>query len=240
MTAIFTLLPEAVCTISAESKQVILDRLAKCFAGVYGLDPVLVLERLEEREKLGSTGFGRGVAIPHARIPDLGRPVAVFLRLKTPVAFDAADGLLSAIKYGTVRSDPSNDPFLRALLDVVDISLVISGIGERPAVTHFREFGLRAFTSGSVCVAPRGSMKILGLLKEQRWDEATAIRAAYLPLEDCRDAFSPIRVLHDAVTLADIADMGPMLPMLSNLPATQRDQVAAAAIALKQHDARLA
>ncbi len=66
------------------------------------------------------------------------------------------------------------------------------------------------------------------------------IRAAYLPLEDCRDAFSPIRVLHDAVTLSGIADMGPMLPMLSNLPAAQRDQVAAAAVALKQYDAQFA
>ncbi len=47
-------------------------------------------------------------------------------------------------------------------------------------------------------------------------------RAAFLPLEDCRDAYSPIRVLHDAVTLAGIADMGPMLPMLSNLPEAQR------------------
>jgi PTS system nitrogen regulatory IIA component len=63
MTALFSLMPEAVGTIEADSKQAILEQLSQRFAGVYGLDPVLVLERIEEREKLGSTGFGRGVAI---------------------------------------------------------------------------------------------------------------------------------------------------------------------------------
>jgi dihydrodipicolinate synthase/N-acetylneuraminate lyase len=155
------------------------------------------------------------------------------------VATLANDGLVSAVKYGTVRSNPSHDPYLRALLDVVDPKLVVSGIGERPAVVHFREFGLQAFTSGSVCVAPRSSMKILAAMRAGRWDEAEEERSAFLPLEDCRDAFSPIRVLHDAVTLAGIADMGPMLPMLSNLPAAQQQIVAEAARALKQHDQQL-
>ena len=115
MTALFTLLPEAVGTIAAESKQRILDRLAQRFAGVYGLDPVIVLERLEEREKLGSTGFGRGVAIPHARIPDLGRPVAVFLRLDTPVAFDAADGMPVDMVFGLLSPEAAGAAHLHAL-----------------------------------------------------------------------------------------------------------------------------
>ncbi len=115
MTALFTLLPEAVGTIAAESKQIILDRLAQRFAAVYGLDPVTVLERLEEREKLGSTGFGRGVAIPHARIPDLGRPVAVFLRLDTPVAFDAADGMPVDMVFGLLSPEAAGAAHLHAL-----------------------------------------------------------------------------------------------------------------------------
>ena len=115
MTALFTLLPEAVGTIAAESKQIILDRLALRFAGVYGLDPVLVLERLEEREKLGSTGFGRGVAIPHARIPDLGRPVAVFLRLETPVEFEAADGMPVDLVFGLLSPESAGAAHLHAL-----------------------------------------------------------------------------------------------------------------------------
>ena len=115
MTALFTLLPEAVGTIAAESKQIILDRLAQRFAQVYGLDPVTVLERLEEREKLGSTGFGRGVAIPHARIPDLARPVAVFLWLDTPVAFDAADGMPVDLVFGLLSPEAAGAAHLHAL-----------------------------------------------------------------------------------------------------------------------------
>ena len=115
MTALFTLLPESVGTIDADSKATILDQLAQRFAGVYGLDPVLVLERLEEREKLGSTGFGRGVAIPHARIPDLGRPVAAFLRLSTPVAFDAADGMPVDLVFGLLSPESAGAAHLHAL-----------------------------------------------------------------------------------------------------------------------------
>jgi dihydrodipicolinate synthase/N-acetylneuraminate lyase len=174
-----------------------------------------------------------------------GKPVVVYIKgdnylEPATVGALASDGLVSAVKYGTVRSNPSHDPYLRALLDVVDAKLIVSGIGERPAIVHFREFGLHAFTSGSVCVAPRSSMKILECMKAGRWDEAEKERCAFLPLEDCRDAFSPIRVLHDAVTLAGIADMGPMLPMLSNLPAAQQQTVGEAARALKQHDQQLA
>jgi dihydrodipicolinate synthase/N-acetylneuraminate lyase len=174
-----------------------------------------------------------------------GKPVIMYIKADNylepaTVGALAKDGLVSAVKYGTVRRDPSADPYLRALLDAVDSQLIVSGIGERPAVVHFRDFGLRAFTSGSVCVAPRSSMRILHAMRAGRWDEAEEERAAFLPLEDCRDAFSPIRVLHDAVTLAGIADMGPMLPMLSNLSATQQQEVRDAAVALKQHDQQAA
>jgi dihydrodipicolinate synthase/N-acetylneuraminate lyase len=112
----------------------------------------------------------------------------------------------------------------------------VSGIGERPAIVHLRDFGLTGFTSGSVCVAPRGSMRLLQLLREQRWEEAETIRSQYLPLEDCRDQISPIRVLHDAVTLAGIADMGPMLPMLSVLDPKSRERVAPVARKLLEID----
>jgi nitrogen PTS system EIIA component len=115
MTALFTLMPEAVGTIAAESKQAILEQLADRFAGVYGLDRVMVLERIEEREKLGSTGFGRGVAIPHARIPELSRPVAAFFRLDAPVAFDAADGMPVDLVFGLLSPEAAGAAHLHAL-----------------------------------------------------------------------------------------------------------------------------
>lgn len=115
MSALFTLLPEAVGTISADTKDAILRQLADRFAAVYGLDPVTVLERIEERERLGSTGFGRGVAIPHARIDGLARPVAVFLRLDAPVGFDAADGLPVDIVFGLLSPEQAGAAHLHAL-----------------------------------------------------------------------------------------------------------------------------
>jgi dihydrodipicolinate synthase/N-acetylneuraminate lyase len=117
--------------------------------------------------------------------------------------------------------------------------LIVSGIGERPAIVHMRDFGLSAFTSGSVCVGPRGSTRILAALKGGDYATAERLRAAYLPLEDLRDSLSPIRVLHEAVTLSGIADMGPMLPQLSNLPVSEHPRVQAAAAALLEHDCAL-
>ena len=115
MSAIFTLLPEAVATIRADDKSAILELLAQRFGEVYNLDPQHVLERIEERERLGSTGFGRGVAIPHARIDGLARPVAVFLRLEAPVAFDAADGMPVDLVFGLLSPEQAGAAHLHAL-----------------------------------------------------------------------------------------------------------------------------
>jgi dihydrodipicolinate synthase/N-acetylneuraminate lyase len=99
-----------------------------------------------------------------------------------------------------------------------------------------RDFGLNGFTSGSVCVAPRGTTQILAALKRQDYETAAKIRERYLPMEDARDAYSPIRVLHEAITLAGIADMGPILPLLTNLEPERHEEVKKAASALLAAD----
>lgn len=115
MIGLFTLLPEAVATVRLDSKPAILAALAARFGAVYELDAGVVLERMAEREALGSTGFGRGVAIPHARIPDLGRPVAAFLRLEAPVAFDAADAMPVDLVFGLLSPEHAGAVHLHAL-----------------------------------------------------------------------------------------------------------------------------
>jgi 4-hydroxy-tetrahydrodipicolinate synthase len=117
----------------------------------------------------------------------------------------------------SIASRTLEDRFLDELLAVVDPSVVISGIGERPVIDHWTRFGLRTFTSGSVCVAPARSNAIREALGRGDIDGARELRAAFLPLEDLRDAHSPIRVIHEALRLAGIADTGPMLPYLDNL-----------------------
>jgi dihydrodipicolinate synthase/N-acetylneuraminate lyase len=174
-----------------------------------------------------------------------GRPVIVYLKAEnflTPAhAARLVDaGVVAGIKYAVVRDDPAQDVFLRELVDRVDANLVISGIGERPAVAHLRDFGLAGFTSGSVCIGPRGSTRLLVALKAKDWPAGQALRTSYLPLEDLRDALSPIRVLHEAVTLAGIADMGPILPPLSNIDAEHHAVIRAAAQTLLATDRALA
>jgi dihydrodipicolinate synthase/N-acetylneuraminate lyase len=78
-------------------------------------------------------------------------------------------------------------------------------------------------------------MKLLNLLQAGRYDEAEQIRAVFMKLEDCRDEISPIRVLHDAVTLAGLAEMGPML-LLTGLKAAEQRRVAPVAKALLAQD----
>jgi 4-hydroxy-tetrahydrodipicolinate synthase len=164
-----------------------------------------------------------GVATGYRKLADAyGKPVIAYVKDDGFVeASDlgrlAADGVICAIKYAVVRQNPNDDAFLGAILGCVDRSMVISGIGERPAIDHLTKFGLQAFTSGSVCVAPGLSTALLGAIKRGDLAEAQRLRALFIPLEDLRDKYSPLRVLHEAVRLAGICDTGPMLPFLSNI-----------------------
>ncbi|HUD27827.1 MAG TPA: PTS sugar transporter subunit IIA [Novosphingobium sp.] len=115
MSGLFALLPEAVTTVDADSKDIILDRLAGQFAKVYGLDHQAVLARVAEREQLGSTGFGRRIAIPHARMAGLTRPVAAFMRLESPVEFESADGMPVDLVFGLLSPEGAGATHLHAL-----------------------------------------------------------------------------------------------------------------------------
>jgi dihydrodipicolinate synthase/N-acetylneuraminate lyase len=171
----------------------------------------------------------------------LGRPIVVYVKQEgyvTPkeVARLVQDGCVSWIKYAIVRADPSADPFLQDLLQQVPASMVVSGIGEQPALVHLRDFKLAGFTSGCVCVAPRLSMDFLKAARHGDWADAARIQRLFKPLEDLRNAINPVRVLHEAVRLAGIADTGPILPLLSGLSEEQADVVGQTALALLADD----
>lgn len=155
-----------------------------------------------------------------------GRPIVVYVKAEgyvnpAEVSRLVADGCVSWIKYAIVRPNPLEDPYLKELLQRVPASMVVSGIGEQPALVHLRDFGLNGFTSGCVCVAPALSMRFLRAAKSGDWAEADRIRGLFKPLEDQRNAINPVRVLHEAVRLAGVADTGPILPLLSPLAAEQ-------------------
>ncbi len=85
--------PEAVfASLRAQSKKQALQDLAEKAAKITGISAREILETLMQRERLGSTGVGRGIAIPHGRVPQLNRIVSVFARLAEPIEFDALDG----------------------------------------------------------------------------------------------------------------------------------------------------
>jgi dihydrodipicolinate synthase/N-acetylneuraminate lyase len=138
-------------------------------------------------------------------------------------------GVISWIKYAVVRKDPSVDPLLRSIVDNVDPSIVVGGIGEQPTLAHWHGFGLRTFTSGCVCVAPRRSQELLGALHRGDFTAAESIRLRFEELENLRNAHGPIPVLHAAVAHAGVAQTGPMLPLLSELSDSLHAEIKAAA-----------
>ena len=90
-----------------------------------------------------------------------GKPIIVYVKAEgylTPEGVKQLvdDGIVAAIKYAIVRPDPTKDAFLSQLVELVDRKYIVSGIGERPVITHLRDFGLNGFTSGSVCVGAEG------------------------------------------------------------------------------------
>lgn len=84
--------PGAVKTLqTTTSKKRLFQDLGEVFAANYGLDSAAVTTALQEREALGPTGVGKGVALPHARLPGLDHVVGAFLRIETPFDFNAVD-----------------------------------------------------------------------------------------------------------------------------------------------------
>jgi dihydrodipicolinate synthase/N-acetylneuraminate lyase len=165
----------------------------------------------------------------------------------TQAAALLADGTACAIKYGVSRPISHEagrqqplDPFLQDLVAATDPRRVLSGLGERPAVEHMRRYGVAGFTSGSVCLAPRASQALLRALQAGETSRADSVWAAFLPLEDLRDAYGAAPVLHDAVTWSGIADMGPILPLLSNVDVQHREAITRAVRALREFERTLA
>lgn len=87
------LIPELVLAEStAENKKALFHQIANAVAPVLGVDAKRLARGLATRERLGSTGFGGGVAIPHARIAGLPRITAAVVRLVEPIDFRSVDG----------------------------------------------------------------------------------------------------------------------------------------------------
>lgn len=134
-----------IASLKASSKKQVIQEMAEKAAEVTGLSARTVFEQLLQRERLGSTGIGHGIAIPHARVPGIGRIVGVFARLDRPIDFDAvddepvdlifmllapegegADHLKALARIARVLRDPANTSKIRASRDAAAIFGVLN------------------------------------------------------------------------------------------------------------------
>ena len=111
--------PEAVLAdVAVGNKRALFAALGAAAGTQLGLDSKLVAEGLTEREKLGTTGFGGGVAVPHARIAGIDRVRAIFARLARPIAFSAVDELPVDIVVALLSPPDAGAEHLKALARV--------------------------------------------------------------------------------------------------------------------------
>jgi PTS system nitrogen regulatory IIA component len=79
-------------SLKAQNKKQLLQELAHAASTVTGVDHRIIFETLFQREKLGSTGLGAGIAIPHGKLKALNKVHGLFARLATPIEYEAVDG----------------------------------------------------------------------------------------------------------------------------------------------------
>lgn len=104
--------------VSASSKRQALSLVAEMAARRFDLDASEVLDALMAREAVGSTGVGSGVALPHARLKTLDKMRGVFLRLETPIAFDAVDDQPVDLIFALLAPEAAGSEHLQALARV--------------------------------------------------------------------------------------------------------------------------
>jgi PTS system nitrogen regulatory IIA component len=111
--------PDAVlASVKASGKKALLAELASRAASMFKLDERRLFDRLLERERLGSTGIGGGIAIPHGRMSTLAQPRGLFARLAHPVDFDSIDERPVDIVFLLVAPEGAGADHLKALARV--------------------------------------------------------------------------------------------------------------------------
>lgn len=97
------------------NKKTLLEELARIAAPLAQMDRAQVLSALQEREHIGCTGIGQGVALPHARFSTIGKPITIFVRLAAPVEFEAVDGRRVDLVYLLLGPEAASDEHLKVL-----------------------------------------------------------------------------------------------------------------------------
>ncbi len=107
-----------VAALVAPNKKTLFQQLGAMAERIHDVDSALVVERLTERERLGSTGFGGGIAIPHGKIDGLDRVVGLFARLAHPVDFASIDDEPVDLVFMLLSPTDAGASHLKALAQV--------------------------------------------------------------------------------------------------------------------------
>jgi PTS system nitrogen regulatory IIA component len=102
-------------SLKAKNKKQLLQELAARAAPLTGLEERYIFDVLLQRERLGSTGLGQGIAIPHGKLAGLKRIVGIFARLAEPVDFDAVDGEPVDVVFLLLAPEGAGADHLKAL-----------------------------------------------------------------------------------------------------------------------------
>jgi nitrogen PTS system EIIA component len=110
------LMPGAVRVVGQlTSKKRLFQEIGEIAAQAYGLNATITLDGLQERESLGPTGVGHGIALPHARIEDLAKITGVFMRLEKPLDYDSVDRQPVDLVFALFAPKDSGVDHLKAL-----------------------------------------------------------------------------------------------------------------------------
>ncbi len=110
------LMPSAVRVVSQlTSKKRLFQELGELAAQTYGINAAIAIDGLQERESLGPTGVGHGIALPHARLEDLKQIVGIFLRLEKPLDYDSVDRQPVDLIFALLAPKDSGVDHLKAL-----------------------------------------------------------------------------------------------------------------------------
>lgn len=114
--------PEAIIpALKANSKKQVLQIMAEKAASLTGLEERVVLDTILQREKLGSTGVGNGIAIPHGKLANINRIVGVFSRLETPVDFESLDDERVDLVFLLLAPESAGADHLKALSKIARV-----------------------------------------------------------------------------------------------------------------------
>ena len=136
--------------IESKSKKNILETISENLANGDLSQKDTIFDKLYEREKLGTTAFGQGIAIPHARIPNIKSPKILFMKLSEGIEFDALDKQKVDLIFSLIVPDTKDDSHIQilskvaSLMDSENFIKKIRDLSDKQEILHFLKNNLQS------------------------------------------------------------------------------------------------